>query len=139
MSQSGSLCPILVAEDNANDLFLFRRCLQKAGIRHPVVALANGEEVISFLRAACVAGTATTALHPRLLFLDIKMPRADGFDVLRWIRGQKALRDLTVIMLSGAELPDEVRRAKELGAARFLLKYPPPKVFAGIVAEVLGP
>jgi CheY-like chemotaxis protein len=69
-----------------------------------------------------------------LLFLDIKMPRRDGFEALRWIRQQAALRDLNVVVLSGSDEPKDIARAKELGANRFLTKYPAPEVFAGIVA-----
>ena len=123
---------ILVAEDDADDLYLLRRLLNKAGVKNPVVSCRNGDEVISFLRAA--AANAEKAVRPCLVFLDIKMPKLDGFEVLRWIRKQTTLRTLPVVMLSGSDEPQDIARATELGANRYLIKHPSSDVIAELLA-----
>ena len=123
---------ILVAEDDADDLYLLRRLLNKAGVKNPVVSCRNGDEVISFLGAATADGE--KAIRPCLILLDIKMPKRDGFEVLRWIRRQATLRTLPVVMLSGSDEPKDIARATELGATRYLIKHPSPEALAELLA-----
>ena len=124
---------ILVAEDDSDDLYLLRRLLNKAGVKNPVISCCNGDEVISFLRA--VATNSEKAVRPCLVFLDIKMPKLDGFEVLRWIRKQTTLRTLPVVMLSGSDEPQDIARATQLGATRYLIKHPSPDVIAELLAD----
>jgi CheY-like chemotaxis protein len=124
---------ILVADDDADDLFLVRRLLAKAGVRNPVVDCRNGDEVVSYLRPLTAAGE--KAGRPCVVFLDVKMPKLDGFEVLRWIRKQAALANLPVVMLSGSDEPRDIKRATELGATRYVIKHPPPEVFSKLLAE----
>lgn len=116
--------PILIADDDPNDLFLVRRRLQKAGIKHPIVTFQDGEELVNFLREANVGNGEKSGPVSSLVFVDIKMPRMDGFDVLRWIRRQRAFKDLPVVVLSGSDEPRDIRRAQELGATHYLVKLP---------------
>jgi CheY-like chemotaxis protein len=132
MAAKTSLNVILVAEDDADDLFLLRRLLSKAGVKNPVVSCGNGDEVVSFLRA--VAANGEKASRPCLVFLDIKMPKLDGFEVLRWIRKQTTLKTLPVVMLSGSDEPRDMTRARELGATRYLIKHPSPDDIAELMA-----
>ena len=123
---------ILVAEDDADDLYLLRRLLNKAGVKNPVVSCRNGDEAVSFLRV--VAANGEKASRPCLVFLDIKMPKLDGFEVLRWIRKQTTLKTLPVVMLSGSDEPGDMARAAELGATRYLIKHPSPDEIAELLA-----
>ena len=124
---------ILVADDNPDDLFLLRRLLAKAGVRNPVVTFRDGHEVVSFLSPVAVSGE--KGVRPSVVFLDIKMPRLDGFETLRWIRKQNALKSLPVFVLSGSDEPRDIKRATELGATRYMVKHPPAEVFAKLLAE----
>jgi two-component system response regulator len=132
MAVKSSLSVILVAEDDADDLFLLRRLLNKAGVKNPVVSCGNGDEVVSYLRPVTV--NSEKAVRPCLVFLDIKMPKLDGFEVLRWIRKQTTLKTLPVVILSGSDEPRDVTRATELGATRYLMKHPPPELIAELMA-----
>lgn len=130
--------PILVAEDNDDDLCLLRHYLQLAGVTHPVISVGDGEQLIEFLRPLCDPARSVAVVRPCVLFLDINMPKMDGFEALAWIRAQPALRDLPVIALSGAIEPRDVQRASNLGIAQFVTKYPRPHVFAEIVGNYSG-
>jgi CheY-like chemotaxis protein len=133
------LPPIAVAEDSHADLALLQHYLQLAGVRHPLVALSNGEELIEYLKPLCDPAGAATSVRPCLVFLDINMPKVDGFTALEWIRQQPALKTLPVVALSGAIEPKDLSRAARLGLARFVTKYPPPQVFAEIVTQFSSP
>ena len=64
---------------------------------------------------------------PFIIFLDLKMPYLDGFDVLSWMRTQPALQSIVVVVLSGSDEPNDHRRAYALGARSYLVKPPRPE------------
>jgi CheY-like chemotaxis protein len=116
-----ALPPILIADDDPDDLFFTKRVLVKAGVKNPLVPLHDGEEVIKFLITALTEMPKADP-KPCLLLLDIKMPRRDGFEVLEWIRNQKALDALKIVILSGSDEPRDRERASDLGADDYLVK-----------------
>lgn len=67
---------------------------------------------------------------PTLMLLDLKMPQASGFDVLRWARQQPALNHLTIVVMTGSKESDDVQRAYQLGADSYLVK---PTKFSDLV------
>lgn len=137
MSTPDALPPILIADDDPNDLFLVRRRLQKAGVKHPIITFSNGEELLGFLREVDGTVGKDAERRPCLVFVDIKMPRVDGFEVLRWIRRQRTLKDLPVVVLSGSDEPRDIQRANELGAAHYMTKLPSAEEFAKKIAELV--
>src|SRR4051812_46768190 len=102
MSARPPLRPILIAEDDPDDLTLLTQHLQDAGVKLPVVTFKHGGELIDFLKPM-TAGE--TNVRPALILLDINMPKVDGLEALQWIRQQPALQEITVVILSGAVEP----------------------------------
>lgn len=80
---------ILLAEDNENDVLMFRRASRKAKFDNPIQVVADGEEVIAYLGGEGKFTNRDRYPFPGLVLLDLKMPRKNGFDVLRWVRQQK--------------------------------------------------
>lgn len=78
------------------------------------------------------------AAFPRLLFLDLKMAGLGGFAFLEWIAQHKELSNLQVIILSGSDEPEDIERARALGARRYLTKYPSTATFVRIIRHVYG-
>jgi CheY-like chemotaxis protein len=104
--------PLIVAvDDEADDIFFLRHILQKTNVAHRFQPFGNGE--------AALAGLSTL-----LEKQDIKMAAMTGFDLLRWIRNQKALDVVPAIMFSSSDDPRDVDLARELGAQGYLKKYP---------------
>ena len=114
--------PILLADDTPNDVFLIKRAFEKAGILNPIQVVGDGEEVVSYLSGDGQFSNRVEYPLPSLLLLDLKMPRLDGFEVLRWIRQQPGLRALRTIVLTSSEDIYDINRAYELGANSFLVK-----------------
>ena len=113
---------ILLAEDDENDVFLVRRALQKAGLGHLLMHVANGEEAISYLSGKEPYADRSKNPLPGLLLLDLKMPVATGFDVLAWLRTRSDFKQLPVIILSGSDRDSDKQEASKAGAADYQVK-----------------
>src|SRR4030088_120865 len=104
---------VLIAEDREDDVILIKRSLQKAGVPNPIQVVRSGGDAISYLKGEAEFADRNEYPLPALLLLDLKMPRTDGFDVLRWIRQQPGLKALRVIVLTSSEDIRDVNRAYE--------------------------
>ncbi len=130
------LSPILV-DDDPDELYLVEHLVRKTGTPHPVVAALGGSDAISRLRKSCLAGGGRRGDKPLVVFLDVNMPLVGGFDVLRWIRRERALRRVKVIMLSTSDDREDTVRARRLGADAYLIKFPSPAIMAGALREAI--
>lgn len=129
-THSPAIPPVLVVDDQADDTYLLRRALGKAGVKNPVTGCASAEEAIEFLTSAKFGG-----VKPCLVLLDINMPRMNGFELLRWIRSQPELKSLRVAMLTSSALDRDRERARAEGADDYLIKFPPAEKLAAVVRE----
>ena len=136
MARISSSRPVLLIDDSHEDLFLVKRLLSRAGVKQPIVTVDGGEEAIVFLHAAALPGAED--LLPCIIFCDVKMPKQNGFDVLEWVRSEKAFKDVPFAILSGGDVPADRERALELGANHFLVKFPTPDVLQRVVDEACG-
>lgn len=93
---------ILVADYDSKDLFLLSRAFKKTGLKHFVATVKNGQEAIDYLSGNPPFNDRTQAPLPNLVLLDLKMPKASGFDVLTWLQTQKPLRHVPVIAFSSS-------------------------------------
>ncbi len=109
---------VLLVEDSDDDAFFFRRTLQKSGMTCAIHHLTNGGEAIDFLQNLA----ADAQPLPIAIFLDLKMPLVNGFEVLEWMRTQSFPAHMQVIVLSGSEHQDDKERAARLGASDYLVK-----------------
>jgi len=113
---------LLVAEDNAHDVFLLKRAFVKAGIDVPMHVVNDGQEAVDYLTGEERFANRKEFPLPTLLVLDLKMPRLSGFDVIRWVREHEGLRRLPILVLSSSGLGKDINRAYDLGANSYLLK-----------------
>jgi CheY-like chemotaxis protein len=108
--------PVLIAEDNEDDVFLLERSLRKAGIKNPITFVTNGVEAIDYLE------NDSSHKMPRIVLLDVKMPLKNGFDVLASMRQNPVLKRLPVIMFSTSAEERDVNLAYDLGANSYVVK-----------------
>jgi CheY-like chemotaxis protein len=113
---------ILLVEDNEDDVFLMKRALRAAGVANPVYVVETGQQAVDYL--AGMPPYQDRAKHPMpvIVFLDLKLPLLSGHEVLAWIRAQRQLEGLTVVVLTSSNEPSDVRRSYSLGANSYLVK-----------------
>jgi CheY-like chemotaxis protein len=114
---------ILLAEDVADEAFFFQQTLKKAGITNPLFVLSDGDEVIAYLNGDGPFTDRQKFPIPEILFLDLKMTKVSGFEVLEWIKTQPQLQGLIVVAVSGyLSINSEASRVYGLGAYSCLSK-----------------
>lgn len=129
---------LLVAEDDENDALLLERALRRADSDFHLVRVADGEELVSYLQGDHPYHDRAAHPEPDLVLLDLKMPRMDGFDVLRWRRKKENGCLLPVIVFSSSTLERDVRLAYALGANSYVVKPMRSEALDGMVQALLG-
>ena len=119
---SSSSHPILIVEDNADDLYILKRSFRLAEISNELRHVEDGQQAIEYLQGVGPFFDRIAYPLPSLVLLDLKLPIKDGFDVLTWIRQHPHLKGLIVLILSSSGEDGDVSRAYELGANAFLVK-----------------
>jgi CheY-like chemotaxis protein len=127
---------VLVAEDNANDVFLLKHALKKAQFANPVRYVADGEEVMAYLQGEGAYADRAQHPFPALVLMDIKMPRLDGLETLGLIRNDPRYQRLVVIMLTSSNREQDINRAFDLGANSYLVKPARLEAMVGILEEI---
>src|SRR5215467_5614832 len=121
---------ILLAEDREDDILLVQRAFAKGEITNPLFIVRDGDEAICYLSGIGRYGNRAEYPLPDLLLLDLKMPKVDGFEVLRWVRQQAGFSALRVIVLTASDQIRDVNTAYRLGANSFMVK---PTDFQNVV------
>ncbi|MEM9859394.1 MAG: response regulator [Bacteroidota bacterium] len=110
--------PILLVEDNEDDVILTMRALKKKNIMNEVVVASDGVEALELL-----FGTEEKeALVPSLILLDLKMPKMDGLDVLKAINENEQTKMLPVVVLTTSDEEDDMVKSYRLGANSYIRK-----------------
>ncbi len=128
---------VLLVEDNGDDIFVMKMACQRSGIPHQLNIVEDGDLAVEYLAGNGKFKDRTAYPFPDVVFLDIRMPKRDGHEVLRWIREQPHLKNLPVVMLTGSVQPSDVNRAFELGVTSYLKKIPCPAEFGQAVRIIL--
>ncbi|HXG48221.1 MAG TPA: response regulator [Methylomirabilota bacterium] len=112
---------ILIADDDPGHVRLIEKNLLRAGLGNRIECFDNGQAILDFLFGRD-PGRRLCDDTPYLLLLDVRMPKVDGTEVLRQIKGHPGLRKLPVIMLTTMDDPREVERCHALGCNNYLVK-----------------
>lgn len=127
---------ILLAEDNPDDVLLFKRLLDKVSPDLNIHVVRDGTETIEYLSGSGPFADRGEYPLPSLILLDIRMPKMSGLEVLEWIRRHPKLYDLPVVMLTDSDSKEHVSRAYELKVNSYLNKKPSmelPQVFKDVM------
>ena len=127
---------ILLVEDNEDDVFFMQRAIRACGIEHHVQVAEDGQVAIDYLSGTGQYKDRQKFPLPFLIFLDLKMPRRSGLDVLQWIRTQPHLKTMLVLILTTSREDSDVQRAYELGVNSFLVKPPGADQLKDLVALI---
>jgi CheY-like chemotaxis protein len=127
--------PILIVENEENDVLFLRHAFKKAGIQHPLQVVESGQEAIAYLKGEGAFSDRVRYPVPLLVLLDLKLKGVDGIDVLRWLRRESSYPTLPVIILSGSILADDISEAYLSGANSYIGKVADPAELAEIVSD----
>ena len=122
MSASARPITILIADDDADDRMMASEALEESRLANDLRFVEDGEELLDYLyRRGRFAGEGA-APRPGLILLDLNMPRMDGREALREIKGDPALRSIPVVVLTTSKAEEDIYRTYDLGVNSFITK-----------------
>lgn len=121
---------LLYVEDNSNDRLLFESACRIARVAFRLKTVESGVQAISYLSGEGQFADRVEHPIPDLIFLDLKMPEMDGFQVLHWIRSNPATHEIPVAVYSASPISGDVAAAYAEGANHFIVK---PTQFAALI------
>ncbi len=116
------LVPILLVEDDLEDVEITRRAFKKGNIANPFYVVRDGEEAMEFLQHTGRYSDPTTAPRPGLILLDLNLPRLDGREVLRLIKADPNLKRIPVVVLTTSGEEADVLGCYDQGANTYITK-----------------
>jgi len=127
---------ILLVEDDPNDEALVLRILAKINLANEVVIARDGEEALDYLFGRGGHAGRDTSVMPQVVFLDLKLPKVDGLEVLEQLRAAPETRLLPVVLLTSSNERQDRRRGYALGANSFVRKPVDFTEFADAVRQL---
>ncbi len=113
---------ILLVEDNPDDEELTLRALRKSGVKEPVVVARDGPEALDYLFATGAWKLRDVLDTPRVVLLDLKLPKLSGLDVLRRMREDPRTRRVPVVVLTSSAEERDIQQCYDLGANSYVRK-----------------
>jgi CheY-like chemotaxis protein len=135
MSFSEQPIIILLVEDSHDDIFFFHRAVQKTSLSVRTFVAADGVEAMDYLLNKGRFADATAYPSPDIIFLDLKLPHVNGFDVLQLMGRDADCPQPPVVVLTSSSQPEDQHRAEALGAALFLTKPPLPDQLSEVLQK----
>jgi two-component system response regulator len=113
---------ILLVEDNPSDIGLTKRAFEKNHIQNELVVAEDGQEALDYLFGAGPYAGRDISIMPALILLDLKLPKVDGLEVLRRVRGHELAKRLPVVILTSSREEHDVAVSYDLGANSYIRK-----------------
>ena len=111
---------ILIAEDDADDRFLLQTAFEEKGFNEKLLFVENGIEVMEYLNS--MKGSSKTQMYPKIILLDLNMPKKDGREVLKELKQSDKYRRIPIVIFTTTKNENEVKRCYELGANTYIVK-----------------
>ena len=129
------LRPILLVEDNLNDVELTLAALKQNHLANDVVVARHGGEALDYLYRRGQYHERSPE-HPMVVFLDLKMPKVDGLEVLRTMKSDEALRVIPVVMLTSSREEADLVRSYQLGVNAYVVKPVGFQQFVDVIKQL---
>jgi CheY-like chemotaxis protein len=121
---------ILMAEDDPDDRMLTKDALQEARLANDMYFVEDGEELMDYLYHRGKYADPKSSPLPGLILLDLNMPRKDGREALKEIKGDHDLRQIPIVILTTSKAEEDILRSYDLGVNSFIIK---PVTFEALV------
>jgi two-component system response regulator len=113
---------ILLVEDNPHDVELTTRALKKRNLANTLYAVEDGVEALDFLFSRGKYSHRKGVDHPKLVLLDLKLPKLNGLEVLKLIKSDPHTSKIPVVMVTSSREDPDIQSAYELGANSYVVK-----------------
>ncbi len=127
---------ILLVEDNPTDAELAIRALKKSNLANRLVWVKDGAEALDFIFATGAYAGRSIGNGPRVILLDLRLPKVDGMEVLRRVKGDERTRTIPVVVLTSSKEDRDVAESYRLGVNSYISKPVAFDQFAKTVAEL---
>lgn len=127
---------ILLVEDDASDVELTLRALKNRNLANQVFVARDGAEALDFFFGDGSHPWREIGIAPRVVLLDLKLPKVDGLEVLRRLKSDERTRSLPVVILTSSREEPDIATAYRLGANSYIVKPVDFEAFARAVSEV---
>jgi two-component system response regulator len=127
---------ILLVEDNPNDAELTMRSLKKGNFLNKLYWVKDGQEALDFLYCTGAYAARDGDDHPKLILLDLKMPKVDGIEVLQRIKANERLRVIPVVVMTSSNEQPDIVESYRLGVNGYVVKPVEFGAFAEAVAKI---
>lgn len=127
---------ILLIEDNPSDAEMTIRALRKHNIANAVIHLKDGAEGLDFIFAEGIFKNRNINNKPRVILLDLKMPKVDGIEVLRRVKSDEHTKTIPVVVLTSSKEDPDVKACYELGVNSYIVKPVGFENFSKAISEL---
>ena len=127
---------ILLVEDNPTDAELAIRALKKSNLANKLVWVKDGAEALDFIFAGGAYSGRQMADGPKVILLDLRLPKVDGMEVLRRVKGDERTRAIPVVVLTSSKEDRDVAESYKLGVNSYISKPVEFDAFAKTVSEL---
>jgi two-component system response regulator len=127
---------ILLVEDNPRDGELALRALKKRNLANHLVWVRDGAEALDYLFGASAEGQRAINHVPKVILLDLKLPKVDGLEVLRRLKGDERTRHIPVVVLTSSREEQDIVESYRLGVNSYIVKPVEFENFSQAVAQL---
>ena len=127
---------ILLVEDSQDDLDMALRALRKAHLTNRIQTVRDGAEALDFIFCQGAFAGRTFERPPKVILLDIKMPKVDGIEVLRQLKSNDATRQIPVVIMTSSKEEQDIISSYELGVNSYVVKPVDFEGFAKAVSQL---
>jgi CheY-like chemotaxis protein len=124
---------ILMADDDADDRMMTREAFEESRVANDLRFVEDGEELLDYLKRRGKYSDPASSPRPGLILLDLNMPRKDGREALREIKGDPTLKQIRIIVLTTSKAEEDIFRTYDLSAASYITK---PVTFDSLVEVI---
>ena len=127
---------VLLVEDNIHDAEMTIRALKKVNLSNNLVHVKDGEEALDFVFARGKFADRKTVNQPKVILLDIKMPKVDGIEVLRQLKSSESSKTIPVVIMTSSKEEQDIISSYQLGVNSYVVKPVDFEGFAKAVSEL---
>jgi CheY-like chemotaxis protein len=113
---------LLIVEDNPTDLELTLRSLSKCASSPTIDVVKDGSEALDYIFATGAYKKRAAAVPPKVIFLDLKLPKVDGLEILRQLKTHDRTKNIPVVMLTSSQQECDIRECYRLGVNSYIVK-----------------